>query len=210
VDCLVSIACVSDGADFRVKEGVAWRVGIQDDVAWIGDSTPGDTTITAAIPAVFDAYATLVLPGRLGVARDGVGGGEQDRALLALLQARTPPQPWWLGYLDTGGSDIVFWDVPKVRLYAGWEYVLVHGGPEPAARWRPAAGWVNWKSTELPDVMFPEDRSWLASTLWDDNFICVGGSSVLIADLLADRTLGSRARQVAVDEDATPPGHGPR
>jgi hypothetical protein len=79
-----------------------------------------------------------------------------------------------------------------------------------AARGGPAAGWVNWKSTELPDLMFPEDRSWLASTLWDDNFVCVGGSSVLIADLLADRTLGSRARQVAVDEDATPPGHGPR
>jgi hypothetical protein len=99
-----------------VKEGVAWRVGVQDDVAWIGDSTPGDTTITAAIPAVFEDYATLVLPGRLGVARDDVNGGEQDRALLARLRARTPSQPWWLGYLDTGGSDIVFWDAPKVTL----------------------------------------------------------------------------------------------
>jgi hypothetical protein len=33
--------------------------------------------------------------------------------------------PWWLGYLDTGSADVVFYDVPKVMLYAGWEYVLV-------------------------------------------------------------------------------------
>ena len=47
-----------------MKDGVAWRIGIQDEVAWIGDSTPGDTTITAAIPPVFADYATHRTLGR--------------------------------------------------------------------------------------------------------------------------------------------------
>ena len=45
--------------------------------------------------------------------------------LLALLSRYAPPQPWWLGYLDTGADDIVFPDAPPVTLYAGWSYVLV-------------------------------------------------------------------------------------
>jgi hypothetical protein len=114
----------------------------------------------------------------------------------------------WLGYLETGASDIVFWDAPRVILYSGWSYVLVRAGPEQAASWRPAEGERNWKSTELPELMFPADRSWLVSTLWDDDWTCIGGSATLIADLLADHVLGPRARQVAIlDDDTTPPGH---
>jgi hypothetical protein len=90
----------------------------------------------------------------------------QDLALVELLRRHTAPQPWWLYYLDTGASDIVFWDAPKVGLYTGWRYVLIEAGPEQAATWRPAPrGQSNWKSTELPDLMFPEDHAWLVSTL---------------------------------------------
>jgi hypothetical protein len=38
---------------------------------------------------------------------------EHDRALLSLLQRHTLAQPWWLGYLETGASDVVFYDAPK-------------------------------------------------------------------------------------------------
>jgi hypothetical protein len=55
--------------------------------------------------------------------------------------------------------------------------------------------------------MFPEDRSWLISTLWDDDWTCIGGPEGLIVDLLREPTLSSRARRVSVDQDATPPGH---
>lgn len=47
------------------------------------------------------------------------------------------PVSWWIGYLDIG-SDIVFWDAPKVTLYYDWRYVLVLAGPDQAAAWRPA------------------------------------------------------------------------
>jgi hypothetical protein len=61
-----------------------------------------------------------------------------------------------------------------------------------------------WKSTELP-LMFPADRSWLVSTLWDDDWTCIGGPERLIADLLNDRQLARRARRVTADQNATPP-----
>jgi hypothetical protein len=132
----------------------------------------------------------------------------QDLALVELLRRHTPQQPWWLGYLDTGASDIVFWDAPMVRLYTGWRYVLIEAGPEQAASWRPSpGGQSNWKSTELPDLLFPEAHGWLVSTLWDDDWSCIGGSEALIADLLRDPALAPHAHRVAVGQDATPPGH---
>jgi hypothetical protein len=32
----------------------------------------------------------------------------------------------------------------------------------------------------LPNVMFPVDRSWLVSALWDDDWICIGGPAGLV------------------------------
>jgi hypothetical protein len=202
----VSIVGVSGLEHSRVKDGVAWRIGTDDTVAWIRAGAAPGLAVAAAIPPVFADYATLVHPGELDVPRDLSDDGRQDRALLALLQGHAPLQPWWLGCLETGASDIVFWDAPRVELYVGWKYVLVLGGPQQAASWRPADGHRNWKSTELPDLMFPEDRSWLISTLWDDDWTCIGGPEGLIADLLREPTLSSRARRVSADQDATPPG----
>lgn len=47
--------------------------------------------------------------------------------------------------------------------------MLVQAGPQQAASWRPVDGRYNWKSTELPELMFPVNRSWLVSCLWDDD-----------------------------------------
>jgi hypothetical protein len=56
--------------------------------------------------------------------------------------------------------------------------------------------------------MFPKDRSWLASTLWDDDWMCLGGPQPLIDELLASPEVGHRARQIrAMNENITPPGH---
>jgi hypothetical protein len=64
-----------------------------------------------------------------------------------------------------------------------------------------------WKGV-LPDLMFPADRSWLFSTLWDDDWTCIGGSRGLVDALLALPDLRHRAREVDPSmEDATPPGH---
>jgi len=182
----------------RSRDGSTWRIGTDAEVAWIADSTPTGLTITAAIPPVFEAYATVVLPPR------GDGQDQHDRAVLGLLSAQSAGQPWWLGYLDTGADDIVFPDAPMVTLYAGWRYVLVEAGPEQAATWRGNDLGSFWKGA-LPNLMFPVDRSWLVSTLWDDDWTCLGGPAGLVDRFLRHPDL--RARAVTLGQDATPPGH---
>jgi hypothetical protein len=113
------------------KDGRTWRIGTDAEVAWIADGTRTGLTITAAIPPVFEAYATVVLPD------SDAGQVKHDQAVLELLSGQSAGQPWWLGYLDTGADDIVFPDAPMVSLYAQWRYVLVEAEP---ARWRPEPG----------------------------------------------------------------------
>jgi hypothetical protein len=62
-----------------------------------------------------------------------------------------------------------------------------------------------WWRDVLPDLMFPADRSWLVSTLCDDDWACAGGPASLVDRFLAHPDL--RARPVQPGEDATPPGH---
>jgi hypothetical protein len=181
----------------RSRDSSTWRIGTDAEVAWIAAGTSGGRTITAAVPPVFEAYATVA-----------VAYGEQrathDRAVLALLAEQSPDQRWWLGYLDTGVDDVVFPDAPKVTLYAGWHYVLVEAGPEQAGAWHPADGRA-FGTGDLPNLMFPADHSWLVSTLWDDDWSCIGGPARLVDRFLRHPDL--RARQVPLGQDATPPGH---
>lgn len=180
------------------RDGATWRIGTAAEVAWIADGTSIGRTITAAIPPVFEAYATVALP----------PGGERqdmhDRAVLALLCEQSAGQPWWLGYLDTGADDVVFPGAPMVTLYSGWHYVLIEAGPEQAATWRQHGPWSFWKGA-LPSLMFPADRSWLVSTLWDDDWTCIGGPTGLVDGFLRHPDLA--ARPVTVGQDAIPPGH---
>ena len=194
----------------QIKDGVAWTVGGQAEVDWITEAIGSGPQVTTAIPALYDGYATLTNAGEPDLPRDLGLERRQDLALVDLLRRHSGEMPWWLGYLDTGASDIVFWDAPKVTAYSGWKYVLVLAGPDQAARWRPAPGGTpNWKSTELPELMFPDDRSWLVSFLWDDDWACIGGSEALVSDLLGDPVLAPNARRVDTEQDATPPGDWP-
>jgi hypothetical protein len=170
------------------------RVGDEATVGWIRDSTPGGLTIGAAIPPGFAAHATIVIPG------SPTSGARHDRALLAVLRAHSPHSDWWLGFLDTGADPLPFPDVPTVPVYRNWQYLIVSGGHEQALSLR---GDVSHRT--LPDLVFPEDRTWLVSTLWDDSWRCVGGAEPLIRDLVASPHLD--ARVVDRTEDSTPPGH---
>jgi hypothetical protein len=180
------------------KDGQGWRIGTEAEVAWITAGTTIDRTITSAIPPVFEAYATVVLPPQ------GEGQVARDRAVLALLSEHSADQAWWLGYLDTGADDIVFPGAPMVTMYAGWRYVLVEAGPEQAATWRQSGLW-SMRQGPLPNLMFPADRSWLVSKLWDDDWTCVGGPAGLVRKFLDHP--GLQARPAELGEDATPPGH---
>jgi len=181
-----------------VRDGGTWRIGTDADAAWINSGTTIGLTITSAIPPVFEAYATVVLP------YGGDGQEAHDQDVLGLLKQQSADQPWWLGYLDTGSDDIVFPDAPMVTLYPGWRYVLVEAGPEQAATWRQRYLSSFWKGA-LPNLMFPADRSWLVSTLWDDDWTCIGGPAELIASFVRHPRL--QAIPVTLSQDATPPGH---
>jgi hypothetical protein len=183
----------------RVKDGESWRIGTGAEVAWIVGGVATGLAITSAIPPVYEAYATIVIPEEPGERR------RRDSALLTLLSEHPAARPWWLGYLDTGNDDIVFPDVPKVDVYQrAWRYVLAEAGPGQAAAWRQGEPWAFSKGV-LPDLMFPADRSWLFSTLWDDDWSCIGGPAALVDRLLRHPHL--EARSVALGQDATPPGH---
>jgi hypothetical protein len=196
---------------WRMKGGRAWRVGLDTEIAWIRENTnkPG-LGITAAIPPLFSAYATLELPGT-GEHDPASWFEDHDRhaaGVLAVLSEHTAAQPWWLGYLETGvGAETIFYDVPKVTLYPGWHYVLIEAGPEQAGSWREYHLLWNRKGP-LPDLMFPTDRSWLLSTLWDYDWTCIGGPSELVDSFLSHPDLRHRVRQVDPSaEDTTPAGH---
>ena len=200
------------------RDGRAWQIGTAAEVAWITNGTRVDRTITSGTPPVFAAYATIVLPNP----DDGLDPPEQEtewthritqwnltaplrheRALLEVLLQQSGDRSWWLGYLDTGGANTVFPDAPIVFVYhSSWRYVLVAASPEQAAMWRER----DWKLA-IPDLIFSADRSWLLSTLWDDDSTCIGGTERLVSGLLSHPLLGARTRRVNVEEDATPPGH---
>jgi hypothetical protein len=180
------------------RDGRTWRIGTDANVAWIKEGTSIGRTVSSAIPPLFEAYATVVLPER----REDQDA--RDQALLDLLSDQSASQPWWLGYLDTGADDIVFPDAPMVTLYSGWHYVLVEAGPEQAATWRQRDLSSFWEGA-LPNLMFPADRSWLVSTLWDDDWTCIGGPARMVDGFVDHPRL--QARPVALGQDATPPGH---
>ncbi len=178
------------------KDGQEWRVGTGAEVEWIQRATTIGVTITSAIPPVFAAFATVVVPDK------DQGRSAHVRSLLRLLREESPDQAWWLGYLHTGADDLVFPNEIRTTLYTGWRYVLVLAGPDQAAIWRHDLR--SWRAPG-PDLIFPADRSWLVSWLWDDDWRCVGGPVHLIERLLRDPQLD--ARRVGLHEDATPPGY---
>jgi hypothetical protein len=175
----------------RARDGSTWHLGTDADVAWIAASTAMSRTITAAVPPVFDAYAVIAEPDT------EVGWRQHDLAVAALLGQHSADQAWWLGYLDTGADDVIFPDAPRVRLYYDWNYVLVQAGPGQAASWRSERG----MHGVLPELIFPADHSWLASTMWDDDWSCLGGPAGLVKGFLNHPDL--QARPVTLREDLT-------
>ena len=92
------------------KDGQTWRMGTPAEIEWIQANTRVGRTIASAVPPIFDAYATVVIPEDAAVRR------ASESTLLRLLAEQSPDQPWWLGYLDTGAHDVVFDHAAKVVL----------------------------------------------------------------------------------------------
>ena len=107
---------------WRTRDGRAWRIGRDAEVAWIEENTEGGLAITSAIPPLFEAYATLEHPdtGEPGTRpSEFEDWGRHVASVIAVLSEHTAAQPWWLGFLEYGPSaNIIFNDVPKMSLYA--------------------------------------------------------------------------------------------
>jgi hypothetical protein len=138
-------------------------------VDWITRSTRRDRTVISAIPLGFVRYATVVVP------EDDAAKTRADAALVEVLQAHTPEQPWWLGYLDTGVADLVDPDAPEGvgvrRIGPTCCCRAVAACPDRAKQRRQHA-----LAQRPAELVFPADRSWLVSTMWDDDWRCVGGT----------------------------------
>jgi hypothetical protein len=180
----------------RRKDGRDWVIGTEDDVRWIQKAISISSTVTSAVPPHFSAYATVLVPDKHG------GRSEDLRVLLDVLGGHSGDQPWWLGYLETGTDDLVFPDAPRTRLYSDWRYVLVLASWEKAAQWR--RDFASWRAPG-PDLIFPADRSWLVSWLWDDDWRSLGGPSDLVGQLLDAPLL--QARRIGLDDEVAPPGY---
>ncbi len=181
------------------RDGSVWPVGTEDEVAWINTGVIRGMSIAASIPPVFAAYATLAFPLDLDGPREWLRPREDrfDDTLLRVLSRHTQPQPWWLGFLETGASDVVLDEAPRVHVYNDWPYVLVQAGPQQARNWRSDEG--RWH-TALPELMFPVDHSWLLSSLWDDAWAGVGGSDDLISALLTEPDLSPEQTDPSVPD----------
>jgi hypothetical protein len=186
-----------------MRDGRAWRIGREPDVAWINDGTKETLAITRAVPPGFEAYWTLEVPYSGESDWSPQEAAQFPSEVVDVLAANTDPQPWWLGFLNRlMSSDVIFNDVPTVAIYNGG-YVLVEARPHEARTWRTADG--GPADGQMPDLMFPTDRSWLANWPWDDDWICFGGSRALKRDVLEHPDLGRHARAVAVSDAAWPP-----
>ena len=142
---------VFDGLVKAFKQWRRWQIGTIHEVGWIAEGTTPGISITAAIPPIFEAYATCYEP-------DGVTIIAHERALVERLAEVASDQLWWLGYLDTGAHSVVFEHAPKVLLYWNWPYVLVAAGLMQALSWR--TGHMRGAG-KFPTCFFPKiDPGW--------------------------------------------------
>lgn len=161
-----------------------WNGQLGDSIVvdWIRNRTVRGRTVTGAIPPVFEAY------GVYEAQRENEARLVQQQRLVQHL-GEFGARYWWLGYLDTGVHDVVLTDAPRVDVYVpGSGYVLVEAGPQEALEWRDT----------LPDLIFPSDRAWLVSILWDDDHTFFGGTRQLVSAVVDDPEV--HARPVSPEE----------
>jgi hypothetical protein len=197
LDAAVKARAMFGDGSHVLTDGRAWRLATDNGHRCGVDQRRdvGEHDDHVRDPPAFASYCTLELP----KTKDRAESTRHEQAVIELLTKQTPRQPWWLGYLDTGASDVVFPCAPRTTVYYGYGYVLVEAGPPQATGWRDEG--FSWT---LPELMFPANRSWLASTMWDDGWTSIGGSQQLVEGFLSDTTLGPRGRRVALGQASTP------
>lgn len=141
---------------------------LDEHISWIRHDGAAFGTLQYAIPGGFEAYGVLDLPQDIVPIED---------ALLSTLGV-SPADQVLAGWIDRGP-----WPAPagdEHVLYTGWKYRL-RRVPASELSGLPTEG-----VGSFPDLLFPPDRSWLVSLLWDDSWRSIGTSQTT-ADRLASR-----------------------
>lgn len=131
---------------------------LEREVNWLREGNGPAGTLSYALPGRFDVYGAIDLPDEISPTED---------TLLSAL-APNPAAALLAGWIDRGP-----WPPPhgdEFVLYWGWRYRF---------RWvLPAElqGLPSEGEDSFPDLLFPPDRSWLVSLLWDDSWRSVGAS----------------------------------
>jgi len=102
----------------------------------------------------------------------------------------TPPPPWPDGFMH---PPLRSKNAPLVRLPAR-EYLLYRGRPDQVAGWM-----------DGPNLWWPADRAWCVASEIDLPWTYIGGSKMLIADVLGDPEL--RAQPLSLDESTLARDH---
>jgi hypothetical protein len=101
---------VTDNCETEVwgnKDGRTWRIGGETEVAWIRENTEVSFAITSAIPPVFEAYATLELPGSGDhLSASPLDPDRHNAGVLAVLSEHSAAQPGtsWFQRLRCSGA----------------------------------------------------------------------------------------------------------
>ena len=138
------------------------------DVNWIRQESALAETLTYAIPDRYEAYGVLDLPREIGPVEDGLLDALTARPTGLLIAGWIDRGPW---PPSTGDEHV---------LYTGWRYRLRRVA-ESELRGLPTEG-----EGSFPDLLFPQDRSWLVSLLWDDSWRSIGASQAIATRLTQD------------------------
>lgn len=87
-----------------LRDGSTWPVGTEDEVAWINAGVTRGMSITASIPPVFAAYATLAFPLDLDAPRERLRPRVNGHRFLPTGGHLIPH--WWPSFLPAGGHQI--------------------------------------------------------------------------------------------------------
>jgi hypothetical protein len=128
------------------------------DVSWITSDRAAGGTLRYALPADFEVYGVLDLT------------GEDDATEDMLLNALVTDLSHTLiaGWIDRGP-----WPPPpgdEHHLYYNWSYRFRRVAASDLQGLPPEG------EGSFPDLLFPQDRSWLVSLLWDDSWRSIGAS----------------------------------
>lgn len=166
------------------------------EAAWVNDNMEvvPETTVGSLVPTVFDAYARILYPSRIGTpdpvspAKPVAAWDVQLATIIEVLaRSTTAPDECWFAIWDGNTAlDDIRTTAPTAAI-AGYDYFLLKG---PVSR---AADTLEGLS---PNLWWPADHAWCVAQHFDVPCAYLGGSAGTVADILALAEVDSQPLRV--------------